>query len=126
MYTANLGDSRAVLCRDRKAIALSVDHNTSSAAEQARVISEGGYLASDGEDLRVGGELSVTRAFGDYGRVEKVRGISAVPDVRVEHLDDDDEFLLIACDGLWDEFTDQSAVGAYKFICTLGFLALLL
>jgi hypothetical protein len=112
LYVANLGDSRAVLCCARKAVPLSADHNTSSKAEQDRVIADGGFLASDGEDLRVGGELSVTRSFGDYGRVEKVRGLSADPDIREHSLTEDDEFLLIACDGLWDEFTNQSAVGA--------------
>ena len=54
----------------------------------------------------------MTRALGDYDpdRREKLRGISATPVVTTHTLDDDDEFLLLACDGLWDVFSAQSAV----------------
>ena len=34
-----------------------------------------------------------------------------MPDIRVEPLQEEDEFLLIACDGLWDVFSNQSAIG---------------
>jgi hypothetical protein len=96
----------------RKAVGLSVDQDTTCELEQERVVSEGGYIVSDGEDFRVGGVLCVTRALGDYDpdRREKLRGISATPVVTAHTLDDDDEFLLLACDGLWDVFSAQSAV----------------
>jgi len=112
MYVANLGDSRAVLCRKRKAVPLSSDQNTTDQAEQKRVVKDGGYIASDGEELRVGGVLCVTRAVGDYDPDDrrKLRGISAEPVVERHALDDDDEFVILACDGLWDVFSAQSAV----------------
>jgi serine/threonine protein phosphatase PrpC len=149
LYCANLGDSRAVLCRKhcanthleehrgpclasttdfacvpvlplwsavrtgkRKAVALCVDQNTGSESEQERVVKDGGYIEWDGEDYRVGNILCVTRAVGDYdvGKGEKLRGISATPVVTTFVLDDDDEFMLLACDGLWDVFSAQSAV----------------
>lgn len=96
----------------RKAIALCIDQNTESESEQERVVSDGGFIVSDGEDFRVGGILCVTRALGDYDvdRREKLRGISATPVVTTRALDDDDEFMLLACDGLWDVFSAQSAV----------------
>jgi serine/threonine protein phosphatase PrpC len=66
----------AVLCRSRKAVPLSEDHTTSDKAEQARVVSEGGFMEHDGEGFRVGGELAVTRAFGD---VMPGRGLPRTP-----------------------------------------------
>lgn len=71
LYCANLGDSRAVLCRKRKALPLSEDQNTSSVSEQERVVKDGGYIMSDGEDDRVGGVLCVTRAVGDFDDKKK-------------------------------------------------------
>ena len=96
----------------RKAVGLCVDQNTESESEQERVVKDGGFIEWDGEDYRVGGILCVTRALGDYDvkRGEKLRGISANPVITTHSLDDDDEFMLLACDGLWDVFTAQSAV----------------
>ena len=67
LYMFNLGDSRGVLCRNRRAISLSEDHCTSCAKEQARIeATRGAFLEHDGELYRVGGLLSVTRALGDH------------------------------------------------------------
>lgn len=59
---ANVGDARAVLCRNGKAVDLSVDHKASRADEQERIKKQGGYIVFG----RVLGRLAVTRAFGDF------------------------------------------------------------
>jgi len=59
---ANLGDARAVLCRNGKAVDLSVDYKASRKDEQERIKSQGGYIVFG----RVLGRLAVTRAFGDF------------------------------------------------------------
>lgn len=58
----NLGDARAVLCRDGKAVDLSVDHKASRKDEQERIKSQGGFIIFG----RVFGRLAVTRSFGDF------------------------------------------------------------
>lgn len=58
----NLGDSRAVLSRKGKAVALSVDQKPSSSQESQRITKSGGNVING----RVAGNLGVSRAFGDF------------------------------------------------------------
>ena len=60
LYVGNLGDSRAVLCRDRKAVELSKDHSTKDEAERARIKEDGGVCAFDG-DVREAGRAPPLR-----------------------------------------------------------------
>lgn len=58
----NLGDARAVLSRDGRAIDLSVDYKASRKDEQERIKSQGGFIIFG----RVFGRLAITRSFGDF------------------------------------------------------------
>jgi serine/threonine protein phosphatase PrpC len=62
LVCANVGDARAVLCRNGKALDLSLDHKASRHDEQERIKKQGGYIVFG----RVLGRLAVTRAFGDF------------------------------------------------------------
>lgn len=62
MYCANVGDARAILCRNGKAIDLSVDHKAKRPDEQKRITNQGGYIVYG----RVLGRLAISRAFGDF------------------------------------------------------------
>ena len=62
LYIANLGDSRAVLSKGGQAERMSVDHKCDNAEEVKRIKGGGGLIL----DMRVGGVLAVTRAFGDH------------------------------------------------------------
>ena len=62
LYCINLGDSRAILCRNGKAINLSVDHKANNESEKKRVTNAGGYIFGG----RLLGKLAITRAFGDF------------------------------------------------------------
>lgn len=104
VYVANAGDCRCVLGRtDGTALALSKDHVATDASETARIAARGGFVSMSG---RAQGVLMVSRAFGD----RKVkRYISATPDVVEHHFTDDDDFLILASDGLWDVVSNQEA-----------------
>lgn len=103
LYTANVGDARAVLCRGGKAVRLTYDHKGSDAQEAKRITDAGGFVMNN----RVNGVLAVTRSLGDSSMKEFVVGS---PYTTETTLDEDDEFLIVACDGLWDVTEDQDAV----------------
>lgn len=48
---------------------------------------------------RVNGRLAVSRAIGDYGLKDVVIG---EPDIAAITLNGNEDFLIMACDGLWD------------------------
>lgn len=110
LVVANVGDSRAVLCRGGQAIALSEDHKPNRTDERARIEAEGGVVVWAGT-WRVGGVLAVSRAFGD--RLLK-RYVVALPDVTMYDLGPTDEYVIMATDGLWDVVTNQEAVNMIK------------
>eukprot|EP00928_Gymnodinium_smaydae_P059996 TRINITY_DN4352_c0_g1_i1.p1 TRINITY_DN4352_c0_g1~~TRINITY_DN4352_c0_g1_i1.p1 ORF type:complete len:665 (+),score=105.66 TRINITY_DN4352_c0_g1_i1:121-1995(+) len=105
LWCANLGDSRAVLCRDAKAVQLSSDHKPDRQDERERIEAAGGSIQWG----RVLGVLALSRAFGDVTyKAEPL--VIARPEIRGLPLTQQDEFLLMACDGVFDVFSSQEAV----------------
>ena len=112
LHVANAGDSRAVLCRNitrsgsasNNIESLTRDHKPSDPQEQARIEAAGGNVVRG----RVMGMLAVSRALGDHSLKDFV---VSTPDVRSTELGVNDEgFLLLACDGVFDVYTNEEAV----------------
>nr|XP_045004221.1 integrin-linked kinase-associated serine/threonine phosphatase 2C isoform X1 [Jaculus jaculus] len=110
LYIANLGDSRAILCRYNEeshkhaALSLSKEHNPTQYEERMRIQKAGGNV----RDGRVLGVLEVSRSIGD-GQYKRC-GVTSVPDIRRCQLTHNDRFVLLACDGLFKVFTPEEAV----------------
>ncbi|KAK0646635.1 phosphatase 2C-like domain-containing protein [Cercophora newfieldiana] len=104
LYTANVGDARIILCRSGKALRLSYDHKGSDENEGKRISNAGGLILNN----RVNGVLAVTRALGDTYMKDLVTGHPYTTETVIQP--EIDEFIIIACDGLWDVCTDQEAV----------------
>ncbi|XP_012573111.1 probable protein phosphatase 2C 60 isoform X3 [Cicer arietinum] len=112
LVVANAGDSRCVLSRKGQAHNLSKDHKPDLEVEKDRIKKAGGFIQVG----RVNGSLNLARAIGDmefkqnkYLPAEK-QIVTADPDVTSVELCDDDEFLVIACDGIWDCMSSQQLV----------------
>jgi len=103
LYAANVGDARAVLCRDGKAIRLTEEHKASDAIEAKRIADAGGFIIHG----RVNGQIMITRSLGDHLMKEYIIGD---PYTHHEKLTEKDTWLIVACDGLWDVIEDQPAV----------------
>ncbi|KAG2325388.1 hypothetical protein Bca4012_039882 [Brassica carinata] len=115
LMVANAGDCRAVLCRKGRAVEMSHDHRPINLLERRRVEECGGVI----EDGYLNGELSVTRALGDWDMKRTPHGSSkspliSEPEIKQITLTEDDEFLVMGCDGIWDVLTSQEAVSIVK------------
>jgi serine/threonine protein phosphatase PrpC len=103
LAVAAVGDTRCVLAKSGKAVQLTIDHRPDIESEAAHIMSKGGRI----EDGRVNGVLEISRTLGDSVLGECVR---ATPDVRELDIEEDDQFLILACDGVWSVMTNQDAV----------------
>ncbi|KAI1620151.1 protein phosphatase [Exophiala viscosa] len=110
LYTANVGDARIVLCRNGKALRLSYDHKGMDENEGKRISKAGGLILNN----RVNGVLAVTRALGDSYLKDLVTGHPYTTETVIQP--DQDEFLILACDGLWDVCSDQEAVDLIRHV----------
>ncbi|SGZ49763.1 CIC11C00000002231 [Sungouiella intermedia] len=102
LYTANVGDLRIVLCRGNRLYRLTYDHKASDAKEISRIRDAGGLVVKN----RVNGVLAITRSLGDSYVKNLVTGR---PFTTATEITKEDEFLILACDGVWDVITDDLA-----------------
>jgi len=104
LWVANVGDSRAVLCGREGAVALSSDHRADRADEVARIRKAGGFVIHK----RVMGELAVSRAIGDMSFKQESALVIATPEVTTRAQEEGDEFVVLACDGLFDVMSNDA------------------
>mmetsp|Transcript_34044 Transcript_34044/g.62180 ORF Transcript_34044/g.62180 Transcript_34044/m.62180 type:complete len:392 (+) Transcript_34044:42-1217(+) len=115
ILAANAGDSRAVLCRGGAAVELSFDHKPASEIEKSRIEAAGGRLEDSPGGARVNGNLNLSRAIGDLEYKKRddlgpeAQIICSTPDFLCKEVTPEDEFIILACDGVWDVMTNQAA-----------------
>jgi len=116
LYTANIGDSRAVLVSGSTAMRLTTDHKHTIRTELDRVLKSGAHISDSGHYVVLPNThgLAMTRSLGDFGFKQGVYGKTAVislPEVCVfQHIVMEDTMLVVASDGLWDEFDEDRLV----------------
>ncbi|KAH0887656.1 hypothetical protein HID58_050085 [Brassica napus] len=136
VYIANAGDSRAVLGRSERggvrAVQLSVEHNANVESARQELWSkhpnDPNILVMKHRMWRVKGIIQVTKSIGDaylkraefnrepllpkYRVAEEITKpiLSADPSVTVTQLKPEDEFMILASDGLWEHLSNQEAV----------------
>ncbi|GER30634.1 protein phosphatase 2C family protein [Striga asiatica] len=94
LVVANAGDSRCVISRNGQAYNLSRDHKPDLEIERDRI-------------LKAGGDMEFKQ--NKFLPVEK-QIVTANPDINIVELCDDDEFIVLACDGIWDCMSSQQLV----------------
>lgn len=118
LYIANLGDSEIVIAKRKKtnslhnefdAIVLSEIHKPTDEKEKERITSLGGIVFRG----RILGKLAVSRALGDIEYKipsAKANFVSNTPYVYSLDIDEEYDFIILACDGLWDKVSYIEAV----------------
>mmetsp|Transcript_7237 Transcript_7237/g.20114 ORF Transcript_7237/g.20114 Transcript_7237/m.20114 type:complete len:300 (+) Transcript_7237:149-1048(+) len=119
IHAANCGDARAVLsctvdengaaCASR-ATRLTFDHRADDDGEELRIKAAGGFILNK----RVLGILAVARSMGDHGLKEYVIAKPYVSETTLTKAEG--QFIIVACDGLWDVMDDQLAVDMVREI----------
>lgn len=127
IFLANAGDSRAIMAKKQKdfdetfrhtAFDLTIDQNPDSAGEQERIEMAGGFVSpppEEGLSARVWLDanfsqigLAMARSIGDYA-VKNV-GVIAEPVVTKYEIKKEDDYMIIATDGVWEFLSSQDAV----------------
>uniref|UniRef100_UPI00398EC959 protein phosphatase 1B-like n=1 Tax=Pristiophorus japonicus TaxID=55135 RepID=UPI00398EC959 len=109
VYFINCGDSRGVLQRACSVHFSTEDHKPCNPREKERIQNAGGSVMIQ----RVNGSLAVSRALGDYdykcvdGKGPTEQLVSPEPEVMVIERSQDDEFVVLACDGIWDVMSNE-------------------
>jgi len=109
VYLINCGDSRAILVSGHRVALGTYDHKPINPNERERIQNAGGSVMIQ----RVNGSLAVSRALGDYeykcveGRGPCEQLVSPEPEVYVHERTLHDEFVVLACDGIWDVMTND-------------------
>jgi len=123
LLTANIGDARIVLARDGKPVQLTIDHTPDSATEMERIEGKNPnkkmpLVRYEGGTWRVGGLLALSRAFGDAYLKGSLQfegitdggdgyssgfGLIAEPYTTLTELTEEDTWLIVSSDGLYNE-----------------------
>lgn len=111
------------MCERGNAVELSYDHKPDLPEERSRIIKAGGEVV----DGRVNGMLALSRAIGDfdYKTVTPPKDaqpswfmnnhmVTAYPDVVIKPLHKDVEFIVLACDGIWDCKSSDQVIQYFK------------
>jgi len=124
IIVANAGDSRCILSSGGKAVALSEDHKPGNPVEIKRIKAaehtvETENVLVEGKRIqihRIDGQIAVSRSIGDGDFKDndelppEKQAISCVPDIVEREVKPNDQFLVLACDGLWDVMENQEVV----------------
>ncbi|MCQ2821190.1 MAG: protein phosphatase 2C domain-containing protein, partial [archaeon] len=145
-YVANVGDSRGLISLKggKKLKVLSTDHKPNEEHESQRIISNGGKIYQTktptkfftGEDavenavpqILLGpyrvfpGRLSVSRTIGDVeAKIPQFGGLPGVviaePEITYFNIEDDIDFLMLGCDGIFDQLSNEEIVDSAWMCC---------
>ena len=132
---ANVGDSRLVLFKNGKVFFATEDHKPNTETEKKRIKNAGGEiyqtftyfpLRQNGREIEapwrvLPGRLSVSRTFGDVEAKDPKFGgmgdvVMALPDITEFDLDDEFNFMVIGCDGIFDVLSNEEILECVKIV----------
>jgi protein phosphatase 2C family protein 2/3 len=135
LIISNTGDSRIVLYKNGKVFFVTKDHKPDSDIEKQRIKKAGGTvyqspsiipIYQNGKKINLPwrvlpGRLSVSRTFGDIeAKLEKFGGKQGVivptPDVTEIELNNEFDFMVIGCDGIFDVLSNEDLFEIWSIV----------
>ena len=135
LIIGNVGDSRLVIFKNGLLSFSTEDHKPGSEIEKKRIEAAGGKiyqtpsiypLYQNGKEIEtpwrvLPGRLSVSRTFGDIeAKDEKFGGMKgvvvALPDITEIELNDEYNFIVIGCDGIFDVISNEELLECIKIV----------
>ena len=135
LIISNTGDSRIVVFKNGKVFFATEDHKPSSDKEKERIKNAGGQIYQspslipffqNGKKIDLPwrvlpGRLSVSRTFGDIeAKTEKFGGKKGViipnPDITEFEMNNEFDFMVIGCDGIFDVLSNEDLYEIWKII----------
>ena len=136
---ANIGDSRLVIFKNKKVVFSTSDHKPNTYIEKRRIETAGGtvYQATaaipiyqNGKLIEIPwrvypGGLSVSRTFGDIeSKDERFGGkkgvVVALPDINEFDLNEEYNFIVIGCDGIFDVLSNGEIIECIKIVLNIN------
>ncbi|KAL6523309.1 hypothetical protein OROGR_016912 [Orobanche gracilis] len=112
LFVANAGDCRTIICRAGNPYALSRDHVASCREERERAVGAGARVKWQVDTWRIGlAALQVTRSIGDD---DLKPFVTAEPEITEILLSAEDEYIVMASDGLWDVVSNADVVNIIR------------
>ena len=110
IIAAHFGDARAIIVtNDGQTRALTKDHKPTVRKEFERIMHAGGRVVQK----KTNGVLTISRSLGDFD----VIGLNCEPEINHVIIDENDKYLIMACNGLFEVFTNDE-VGKISFNCS--------
>jgi serine/threonine protein phosphatase PrpC len=111
---ASVGDSEASIIDKSSSYKLSTNHKPLMEEEKKRIIASNNFVMRG----RINGDINLSRAFGDFKFKAMTNlniypsdyGIIVIPTVKMFPRNIKDQYLVLACDGLWDIVVDLISI----------------
>ncbi|XP_069815809.1 protein phosphatase 2C-like domain-containing protein 1 [Dendropsophus ebraccatus] len=118
LHVANIGNVKAVLCKNGKSHRLTRDHCTASGQEKKRVLESGGSVSSNESYGLIEGFSKVTRGLGFHGDAQLKKSVIPAPYTISIPIYDTHEFLILASSGLWEVLSTRQVVAIVRDLLT--------
>ena len=135
LIISNTGDSRIVIYKNKKIFFVTEDHKPNSPKEKDRIKNAGGQIYQNqtiipiyqnGKKVElpwrvIPGKLSVSRTIGDIeAKDEKYGGkkgvIMSMPDVTEMEINNEFDFMIIGCDGIFDVLSNEDFFDIWNIV----------
>ncbi|CAN2389755.1 Protein phosphatase 2C-like domain-containing protein 1, partial [Pristimantis euphronides] len=118
LHVANIGNIKAVLCKNGKSHCLTKDHSAANGQERKRVLESGGYISSNANCGLIEGFSRFTRALGFHGDRQLKNSVIPAPYTISIPIANTCQFLILASSGLWEVLSSREVVAMAQDLLT--------